>query len=277
MGANVREANLRGADLRKAWLREADLTSADLSFANFSLAKVAYTIFNIVDLSTVKRLETVEHDDASIINMETINCSHGKIPEVFLLRAGVPEPFITQAKSLAGATEFSSCFISYSTNDQQFAEGLYTNLQANGVLCWFAPEDLKIGDEFRQRIDEAIHLHDKLLVVLSEASVQSKWVASEVEAAFERERASENDRVLFPIRLDDAVMQTKQAWAADMRRTRHIGDFRNWKNYHSYKRAFDRLLRDLKAEGKSKPVAQIGTQKSAPGMAGPHSSQFRKM
>jgi hypothetical protein len=31
----------------------------------------------------------------------------------------------------------------------------------------FAPEDLKIGDRFRQRIDDAIRLHDKLLLIVS--------------------------------------------------------------------------------------------------------------
>jgi hypothetical protein len=56
---------------------------------------------------------------------------------------------------------------------------------------------------------------------------------------------------LFPIRLDDAVLKTDLAWAAKIRRTRNIGDFRNWKDNDSYKRAFDRLLRDLKAAGKS--------------------------
>ncbi|HYM11537.1 MAG TPA: hypothetical protein VEU62_12440 [Bryobacterales bacterium] len=33
-----------------------------------------------------------------------------------------------------------------------------------------------------------------------------------------------------------------------MRRDRHIGDFTNWKNHDSYKKGFDRLLRDLQAE-----------------------------
>ena len=69
----------------------------------------------------------------------------------------------------------------------------------------------------------------------------------EVEAALEKERR-ENKLVLFPIRLDDAVMDTQQVWAASLRRTRHIGDFRNWKDHDSFKKAFDRLLRDLKSE-----------------------------
>jgi hypothetical protein len=53
--------------------------------------------------------------------------------------------------------------------------------------------------------------------------------------------------VLFPIRLDDAVMDTRDDWAAKIKRRRHIGDFSNWKDEGSYRKAFERLLRDLKA------------------------------
>jgi hypothetical protein len=53
--------------------------------------------------------------------------------------------------------------------------------------------------------------------------------------------------VLYPVRLDDAMMQTDQAWAAGIRRTRHIGDFTRWKDHDAYQQAFQRLLRDLKA------------------------------
>ena len=70
----------------------------------------------------------------------------------------------------------------------------------------------------------------------------------EVEAAFEKERLC-GCIVLFPIRLDDGVMNTDQAWAADIRRTRHIGDFSHRKDKESYQSALERLLRDLKAAG----------------------------
>jgi hypothetical protein len=74
----------------------------------------------------------------------------------------------------------------------------------------------------------------------------------EVETAFGKEMKFETEQkqrrtVLFPIRLDDAVMETDEAWAADIRRTRHIGDFREWKDHDKYKEAFGRLMRDLKA------------------------------
>lgn len=51
----------------------------------------------------------------------------------------------------------------------------------------------------------------------------------------------------FPATLDEAVMDTDQAWPAQLRRTRHIGDFSQWKDHDAYQEAFERLLRDLKA------------------------------
>jgi hypothetical protein len=53
---------------------------------------------------------------------------------------------------------------------------------------------------------------------------------------------------VFEVRLDDAVMETDQAWAADIRRMRNIGDFPRWKDHDAYQKAFERLMRDLKAE-----------------------------
>jgi hypothetical protein len=89
-------------------------------------------------------------------------------------------------------------------------------------------------------------LHDKLLLVLSEDSISSAWVEDEVESAIEREH-NEKRLVLFPIRIDEVVVNTQVAWAASLRRQRHIGDFTNWKNHDDYQRGFDRLLRDLKS------------------------------
>jgi hypothetical protein len=113
------------------------------------------------------------------------------------------------------------------------------------VRCWIAQEDLKTGDKIRARIDEAIHLQEKLLLLLSEHSIASTWVENEVEAALEREDRQQRE-VLFPVRLDEAVIQTSRAWAATLRRTRHIGDFTCWTDPQAYQQAFTRLLRDLK-------------------------------
>jgi hypothetical protein len=75
----------------------------------------------------------------------------------------------------------------------------------------------------------------------------SEWVETEVETALEEEHRRKKT-TLFPIRLDDFVIETHQAWAANIRRTRYIGDFRQWKNHDAYQNAFQRLLRDLKPD-----------------------------
>ena len=92
------------------------------------------------------------------------------------------------------------------------------------MRCWFAPEDMRIGAKIRDTIDEAIRLRDKVLLV-SEASIASDWVEDEVDKAFEEER-QRGGVVLFPVRLYDTVMETKEAWAAKLRRSCNIGDFR---------------------------------------------------
>lgn len=74
------------------------------------------------------------------------------------------------------------------------------------------------------RIDESIRVHDKLLLIRSESSINRPWVEDEVESALERER-HDGKLVLFPIRLDFAVIDTSVAWAAKLRRSRHIGEF----------------------------------------------------
>lgn len=250
-GAILREADLTWADLIEAQLVQTDLTGADLTKCSMSL-----TVIGNTDLRNAKGLDTVEHFGPSIVGIDTIYQSEGKIPLNFLRGAGVPENLIEYMNSLVGnAVEYHSCFISYSSKDDQFAQRLHTDLQAKGVRCWFAPRDLKIGDKLRLSFDKAIRVHDKVMVVLSENSVKSQWVEKEIETAFEKER-QDNRIVLFPIRLDDVVMETKESWAADIRRMRHIGDFRDWRNHDAYQKAFECLLRDLKAQGKAESAAQ---------------------
>lgn len=256
--ANLGQANMTGSvvlkcDFTNAYLGDVNLSGATignciLNKANLEKAKMTDSVFANLDMSQVLGLESTIHIGPSSIGLDTIYLSKGRIPVKFLRGIGAPDNFIEYVASLtAKSIEYYSCFISYSSANQDFADRVHTDLQASNVRCWLATEDLKIGDKFRTRIEESIRMHDKLLIVLSGTSVASRWVESEVEAAMERERR-ENRLVLFPVRLDDAIMDTNVAWASEIRRTRHIGDFRNWKDHDSFKKAIDRLLRDLKAE-----------------------------
>jgi hypothetical protein len=269
MEANLKGAKLYGADLSKADLSDANLNDAFLHEANFNGVNVRYTSFGNVDLRDVKGLKEVKHSGPSTLGLDTVQKSKGKIPEVFLRGCGLSDyeieivklwrkgmdrnEFTNIAYDLVNlycgdGLQFYSCFISYDNADEAFARKLHDDLQDNGVRCWFAPEDMKIGDRIRPRIDQEIRLRDKLLVILSENSVDSEWVGDEVEAALEDERM-DGRTILFPIRVDNAVMETRLDWAAKIRRRRHIGDYTGWQDEVQYQQGFQRLLRDLKAMG----------------------------
>jgi len=261
IGTDLKEANLTQADLRWAHLSESNLIQANLSQANLIKASIiktnlhhsnlkdvimAWTNFGDVDLSLTKELHTAHHFGPSSIGIDTIMRSNGKIPETFLRETGVSDNII---QNMALLTEkglsHQNCFISHSGKDLEFAEKLYTDLQNKGVRCWFASEDLKIGDKTWDSIYHYIRMRDKVLLILSEDSISNDWVENEVNAAL----AEENKRkkpIVFPIRVDAAVLDSDQPWAEYINKTRKICDFSNWKDHDAYHQAIDKLLDDIK-------------------------------
>jgi uncharacterized protein YjbI with pentapeptide repeats len=271
--ANLTDANLTDATLNSANLMGADLKSANLAFANLSLTRLEgadlsgaileSTVLGNIDLSTVRGLNTVQHEGPSSIGVDTIYLSQGKIPDSFLRGCGVPDNFIAYMKSLTGAAlDFYSCFISYSGQDQVFADRLHADLQARGVRCWFAPHDIQGGRKIHEQIDAAIRIYDKLLLILSDASMSSNWVKTEIANARTKEEQQKR-QMLFPITL--VPYDRIKGWtlfdadtgidSAREIREYFAPDFSNWKDHDSYTKAFDRLVRDLKAEPKSKGTA----------------------
>lgn len=260
-GTNLAGANLNESDFGAAHFQGVNLNGANLSSANLTGAIVQSTLFANVDLSTVRGLESIFHIGPSTIGLDTVYRSKGNIPEGFLRGAGVPDDFIVYIESLVGKpTEYYSCFISYSTKDQEFADQLYADLQANGVRCWFAPHDVRAGEKLHEQIDRAIRLHEKLLLILSPYSMNSEWVKTEITKGRKRE-ARERMQVLFPIRL--CSYETLRDWecfdadagkdSAREIREYFIPDFSTWKDAASYQEALRRLLRDLKAHESQSP------------------------
>lgn len=225
----LRAANLTRADLRRAEMSNTNVSDAHLVDTNFSKAMPDGAIFGNVNLALSKGLETCLHSGPSIIGIDTLMKSNGEIPESFLRGCGVPEQFVTYGRSLTGkAIEFYSCFISYS---------------------------IQSGRKIHEQIDEAIRVYDRLLLILSDHSMNSSWVESEIAKARKRE-VREKRQMLFPVRLVDfEVLRDWEHFDADTGkdsareiREYFIPDFSNWKNHDSYKKAFDRLLRDLKSK-----------------------------
>jgi uncharacterized protein YjbI with pentapeptide repeats len=254
---DFRDANLCEVNLTKASLNEADLSRAQLLNANFENAAIGRTIFDETDLSSVRGLATVRHFAPATIGIDTLFSSDSKIPNAFLHGCGVPDSLIEYLPSLLGAMhpiQFYSCFISHSSKDDDFARRLHERMRAEHLRVWFAPEDLRGGQKLHEQIDQAIRVYDKLVLILSEASIHSEWVQQELRRARQAEIQSQH-RKLFPIRLVD--FDALQNWEcldsrtggdlAEEVREYYIPDFTRWKDHDSFERAFARLLKDLQA------------------------------
>ena len=125
-------------------------------------------------------LDACNHRGPSIIDHRTLAKS-APLPLLFLRGCGLPDQFIEYLPSLFNQTiQFYSCFISYSTKDHPFAERLHADLQNKGVRCWFAPHNIQGGKKVHEQIDEAIRLYDRLLLIISKASMNSEWVKTEI-------------------------------------------------------------------------------------------------
>jgi uncharacterized protein YjbI with pentapeptide repeats len=282
-GADLSHANLHGGDLTRAKLRsmilfpkgwggpredhitilhrttlsrvnltEVDLHGADLGEADLTEASFSETLLINCNLAGAKGLESCVHRGPSTIDDRTIIKSR-PLPLSFLQGCGLTNEVI---KVLNHLKDFYSCFISYSTQDDEVAQRLHADLQASGVRCWFAPHDIKGGRKIPEQIEEAIRVYDKLLLILSEASMNSNWVKTEIANA----RALEDQQkrqMLFPLtlvpfnRIKDWKLFDGDLGIDSAREIREyfIPDFSNWKDHESYQQAFERLLRDLRAEG----------------------------
>jgi hypothetical protein len=252
--ANLSGANLSGANLSHTNLSDANLSDANLTGADVSEVSLWGTVFGNTTLTAVRGLETCHHNGPSTLDHRTLAKS-GPLPLTFLRGCGLPEQLIEYLPSLLGETmQFYSCFISYSTADEDFCRRLHGRLQNAGLRVWFAPHDIQGGRKLHEQIDQAIRVYDKLLLVLSPHSMQSPWVEFEIRRARKREVA-EQRRLLFPVRLVDyEAIKRWECFDADTAkdlateiREYYIPDFTAWKDHDAFEAAVDRLLRDLKA------------------------------
>jgi hypothetical protein len=282
-GANLSGADLSGAllsvatlicaDLSGADLKGANLIGADLSGAVLIYARCWSTIFANVDLSTVRGLESIQHEGPSEISVSTLIRSRGQIPESFLRGCGLTpwevlaarfyDPALTppQFSDLQyqvfdawtkGRSMISGCFISYSHADANFVNKLRDRLIAEGVNVWLDRHDM-IAGPIQDQVWRAIQVHHVVILVLSETSVRSDWVENELDIARDKER-DENRAVLCPVSLDDtwkAKVEAKGKPGDPSRKLwrtleqKFVVDFSGWKT-KSFDESFQKLVRGLK-------------------------------
>jgi len=91
-------------------------------------------------------------------------------------------------------------FISYSTQNQVISDSMRQLLTKYGISSWMAPADIPAGSKYAQVINRAIKECSCVILMLSNASQKSIWVAKEIE------RAINYHKTIIPVQIEDLVL-----------------------------------------------------------------------
>ncbi|NEN24198.1 toll/interleukin-1 receptor domain-containing protein [Cryomorpha ignava] len=258
-------ANFSGADLRRVSFINSDLKNADFGgatlidaiFKNSNLdgAQFGWTKFGNNDLAGIINLDKIIHEGPSYLDINTIMKSLKILNSDFLQGVGASEIIIERLRSLTDIEVNkinTSCFISYSHKDTIFANALYEELKAADINVWYAPMDMQGGKKSIDQIQNAVKKYDRLLIILSDDSLNSEWVKSELREALAIEKEIGVQK-LFPIRIVDfEKLKEWKCFDSDLGkdlgvelREYHIPDFTNWQNKNVLEKAIEKLISDL--------------------------------
>ena len=98
-------------------------------------------------------------------------------------------------------------FISHSSQDKDAAKRLALDLQGRGYSVWFDEWEILVGHNIVDEVFGAIKQSHFMVVILSDASVKSRWVDEELTAAKTREIEDEQV-VILPARLENCEIPT---------------------------------------------------------------------
>lgn len=97
-------------------------------------------------------------------------------------------------------------FIAGRRQDRDFATAICDRLRRAGVRSWFAPRDLGAVGTLEDQLPAAIRSSHLVLLVYSQAAVQSTWIRRELELA------RQLGKPIIPIRVDHCQIPDDPAW-----------------------------------------------------------------
>ena len=96
-------------------------------------------------------------------------------------------------------------FISHSTKDKEIAGKLAKMLKENQLDVWYDGLSFQPGDSIVNTIEKGIADSSTLIVLLSEESIKSYWVKSEINAFLNR-AVSDSNITIIPVLLDKVAI-----------------------------------------------------------------------
>jgi len=243
---DLSRADLTNADLEKAFLNGTNFSGADLAGTNFAQAEFGRTLFVDTDLSSTVGLEEAIHSTASEISFSTLVKSGFKLSERFMRSAGVSIGLIDDLRrGQRFATTYSTCFLSYSTKDADFAQHLYNALIEAGVRVYMDRTELIAGEYLDTQLTKAIREHDRTIAILSENSLQSVWLEQEMKIALHYKSGGFTPIRLCDISLIRSFVAEKEI-KPDIVDLYPILDFSGWQEKPEFARCRDMLLKSIR-------------------------------
>jgi hypothetical protein len=127
-------------------------------------------------------------------------------------------------------------FLSYRTNERNFALKLATDLKNSGVHIWMDILDIKPGDDWMKGLQDAIDTCVGMIAVLSPDYIASKYCRRELK------RADSRGIPIYPIML--RALKDEQDWPLEIQEKQYIS-FVDWQDNSGYRNQFDTLMNVL--------------------------------
>lgn len=96
-------------------------------------------------------------------------------------------------------------FISHSSVDKPFVDKLVGDLTKVGVTVWYDKFDIKLGDSIPGKINDGLSKAKYFIIVLSNSSVNSKWVQEELNSALMKQ-INLSGTFILPVKIDDCII-----------------------------------------------------------------------
>ncbi len=131
-------------------------------------------------------------------------------------------------------------FISYKSDEEEYARKIRSVLEANGISCWMAPDSIPLGSNYMKQIPLAIDGCRVMIILLSEKSQNSVWVKNEFSQAVTK------NKLIIPYVIQDCPLQDEFAFSMSTMQQVYA--------YKDEQAAMEKVVHDIReALGKENP------------------------
>jgi hypothetical protein len=109
-------------------------------------------------------------------------------------------------------------FVSHSNKDKKLASQLAADLKAAGFDIWYDSDDIRVGDNILEKIEQGLSECDNMIIILSPHALRS-WMVRQELIFFRNEERRRGRNVILPVLYKDCDIPR---WLE----TRHYADFR---------------------------------------------------